>query len=103
MIYLLIFNPITLLLIYMLYAYLFKHQNANVIVKILYWAVTGIGAIIDCVVHLTYGTIIFADWPREWLLTQRIERSKSLPGYRGGLALALCDLLNYFLPEHCRG
>jgi len=98
----LIFNPISLFLIYILYAYLYPHQNVNVIAKIAYWLVTMIGAVIDMVVNVVWATVVFWDWPHEWLLTQRIERLKSKSGYRGKLANKLCDLLNYILPGHCR-
>jgi len=102
MIYLLLINPITLLVVYVLYAYTYTRQNTSVVAKILYWIVTGIGAVLDMVVNVTYGTLIFLDWPKEWLLTQRIERLKSKSGYRGKLATKLCWLLNYILPAHCK-
>jgi hypothetical protein len=87
-----IFNPITLLLIYILYT-----KTSGIYKKI----ITVIGAIIDFVVNVTWFSLIFLDMPKEWLLTERIERLKSKSGYRGKLANQLCKLLNHFEANHC--
>ena len=88
----LIFNPITLLVLFIIYA-----NTTGIANKI----VTVIGGIVDVAVNLTYGTILFMDVPRELLLTKRIERLKSSTGYRGWLANQLCKLLNYIQKDHC--
>jgi len=92
MIYLFIFNPITLLLVYIVYT-----KSRGIYRK----AVTVPGAIIDCVVNLTWFSIIFLDVPKEWLLTQRVERLKESYGYRQKLANQLCKIMNYFEQGHC--
>ena len=84
-----IFNPITLLIVFILYA---KTQN-----KVIMY----IGAIIDLVVNVTWFTLIFMDVPKEYLLTKRIERLKQGIGWRATLAQLLCKLLNWVMPWHC--
>jgi hypothetical protein len=87
-----IFNPLTLLLVYILYT-----KSSGIYKKI----ITIIGAIIDFVVNVTWFSIIFLDVPKEWLLTERVERLKQSSGYRQRLASLLCKLLNYFEAGHC--
>lgn len=43
-------------------------------------AVTGL--IVDCIYNLTWATVYFWDWPRELLVTQRLERYKYGRAYR---------------------
>ena len=90
----LIFNPITLLLLYIGYAKTTGRLNC---------AFKYVGAVVDLVVNLTWATVIFLDVPKELLLTNRIERLKVNTGWRGAVAWKLCDLLNYFIKDHCRG
>ena len=85
-----IFNPLTLLIVFILYA---KTMN-----KIIMY----IGAIIDFVVNVTWFTLIFLDVPKEYLLTKRVERLKSSEGYRGKLANIICKLLNKIQQNHCQ-
>jgi hypothetical protein len=87
-----IFNPLALLLVYILYT-----KSSGVYKKV----ITVIGAVIDFVVNVTWFTVIFMDIPKEWLLTQRVARLKSTSGYRGKLANKICKLLNYYEPNHC--
>lgn len=87
-----IFNPLTLLLVYILYT-----KSSGIYKKI----ITIIGAIIDFVVNVTWFTLIFLDIPKEWLLTERVERLKQSSGYRAKLANLICKLLNYFEDNHC--
>jgi len=86
-------NPITLLVVYIIYT-----RSSGLFLKL----VTVIGGLLDVAVNLTWFTVIFADVPKEWLLTKRIERLKSSSGYRGLLANLLCKLLNYFEKDHCQ-
>jgi hypothetical protein len=88
MIYL--FNPLTLLLVFYIYS---KTQNKVVMY---------VGATIDCVVNLTWFSLIFLDVPKEFLLTKRVERLKSSAGYRGKIAQILCALMNKILANHCQ-
>lgn len=93
MIYLILINPVTLLLVYILYT-----KSSGIYKKL----ITAIGAIIDCIVNLTWFSIIFLDMPKEWLLTQRVERLKNSSGYRQKLANQLCKLMNHFEWGHCQ-
>ena len=92
MIYL--FNPITLLLLYIGYAKTTGKFNS---------AFKYVGAVVDLVVNLTWFTVLFLDVPKELLLTNRIERLKTNKSWRGYIAYWLCDLLNYFIKDHCKG
>jgi len=85
-------NPITLLLVYIIYT-----RSNGLFLKL----ITVIGGLLDIAVNLTWFTVIFADVPKELLLTKRIERLKKYDGYRGGLANLLCKILNYFEANHC--
>jgi hypothetical protein len=87
-----IFNPLALLLVYILYT-----KSSGIYKKV----ITVIGAVIDFVVNVTWFTVIFLDIPNECLLTERVERLKSRKGYRGKLANKICKLLNYFESNHC--
>ena len=89
-----LFNPLTLLLLYIGYAKTTGRLNC---------AFKYVGAVVDLIVNLTWATVLFLDLPKELLLTNRIERLKSNRGWRGAVAWKLCDLLNYFIKDHCRG
>jgi hypothetical protein len=90
-----IFNPITLLLVYIAYS---KCSKGSVP----YYIAVLIGVPIDFVVNVTWFSVIFWELPKEWLLTKRVSRLKVKDGYRGKLAGLICKLLNYFQPEHCK-
>jgi hypothetical protein len=85
-----IFNPIALLLVFIIYA---KTSNKYVMY---------IGAVIDFLVNITWFSLIFLDVPKEYLLTKRVERLKMNTGWRGKLANALCKLLNKIQQNHCK-
>ncbi len=85
-------NPITLLIVYIIYT-----KSSGLFKKF----ITIIGGLLDIAVNISWFTLIFLDFPRELLLTQRIERLKSPVGYRGKLANMLCKLLNFFQENHC--
>lgn len=89
-----LFNPLTLLLLYIGYAKTTGGMNC---------AFKYVGAVVDLIVNLTWFTLMFLDIPKELLLTNRIERLKMNLGWRGKLALKLCDVLNYFIKDHCKG
>lgn len=90
-----IFNPVTLLLLFYVYARLEK-------TSVFYWPVLVIGAAVDLVVNQTWFAAIFFELPKEYLLTQRVERLKTSEGYRGKLANALCLVMNRIQPGHCK-
>lgn len=45
-------------------------------------AIVAVGVIVDCVYNLTWACLHFRDWPRELLVTQRLERYKYGRAYR---------------------
>lgn len=63
-----------------------------------------IGIVLDVAVNFILGTIIFVEIPREWLLTDRLQRHKRKPktNWRYKIANYVCtNLLNPFDPGHC--
>lgn len=64
-----------------------------------------IGLLMDVLANLTLATLIFLEWPREWLVTQRLSRLMNTFGYRQELARVVCSsLLDLFDPtgKHCK-
>jgi len=61
--------------------------------------------LVDMVMQITFATVIFFDWPHEWLVTQRLQRYRAGdPGWRCDVATWVCTtLLNPFDPtrDHC--
>jgi hypothetical protein len=94
-------NPATLLLVYIFYAYLYQARLKNKWLTAIYYPVLIIGALLDVAVNVTWFSVIFWERPKEWMLTKRVERLKSDLGYRGKLALWICELLNKFQAGHC--
>ena len=63
-----------------------------------------IGLCVDFVANVTIFTIVFAELPREWLVTQRLTRHMQGSGWRYRVARAICTkLLDVFDPTgmHC--
>lgn len=65
-----------------------------------------IGYAVDVLANLTVAVVVFAELPREWLVTDRLQRhiAKPRPDWRTRLAAWVCDhLLDVFDPrgEHC--
>ncbi len=66
------------------------------------------GLALDFLFNLTYGTLHFREWPREWLFSARVTRHSkralsrgiSLADRRGKLALWWRDILNLIDPGH---
>ena len=77
------------------------------IVKIHAYAVVLVGVIMDFLLHMVIGTILFMDLPREWLLTGRLRRyhgSEYIGSKRAKIAEWICThLLDPFDPDgdHC--
>lgn len=67
--------------------------------------VVTLGYLMDALTNLTIATLLFADPPREWLVTTRLQRYKATgAGWRYRLAGAICEgLLDPFDPtgDHC--
>ena len=64
-----------------------------------------VGYLMDAAANLTLATLAFAEWPRELLVTKRMQRHiAARSGWRSALAAWVCDrLLDPFDPsgEHC--
>lgn len=59
---------------------------------------------VDMVMQLTLATLVFLDWPREFMVTQRLARYRTTTGWRKTVADAICtQALNPFDPtrKHC--
>lgn len=73
--------------------------------RLLAWPVLACAVALDAAVNLALATLVFADRPREWLLTARLQRYKAGPaGWRRRVADWLCEhLLDPFDPtgDHC--
>ncbi len=87
---------------------LIRAKNEGIISKpalIMGYPVVAIGLFIDFLLHVTLGSLIFFELPKEWLLTQRLSRLiKTDIGWRGDFALWVCEnLLDKFDPKgtHC--
>lgn len=63
-----------------------------------------IGVVMDVVANVVVASVVFREWPREWLVTTRLVRWKASPTWRGTIANWVCDnLLDVFDPSgtHC--
>ena len=67
--------------------------------------IVALAVITDVVANLTLAVIVFADIPREWLVTERLQRYLHTDsGWRSDLALRICTgILDMFDPrgKHC--
>jgi hypothetical protein len=63
--------------------------------------VLAVALVLDVVVNVLVATVVFVDWPREWLLTRRLVRYIDMPqGWRTALALwGTRNLLDIFDPS----
>lgn len=72
--------------------------------KVLGYPILFIGLVVDVVMNITVFSVIFADIPRDWLVTSRLKRHIHENGYRGWMAKFICrNLLSPFDPtgDHC--
>lgn len=62
-----------------------------------------IGVTLDFLLNAIVGSLLFLEPPREWLLTDRLQRHKKKPDHwRFKIANYICgNLLNPFDPDHC--
>jgi len=64
-----------------------------------------VGLVVDIVINITLASILFAQFPREWLVTTRLKRYVAAgDGWRSRAANAICNrLLDIFDPSgnHC--
>ncbi len=94
--------------LYLAISNLYKAKQAGTIPKSiipLAYIILAIGAMVDLIMNFTLFTLIFFDWPKEYLVTKRLERYiKSYVGWRFKLAKWICsNLLNPFDKngDHC--
>ncbi|MDE2000805.1 MAG: hypothetical protein KGI52_17970 [Burkholderiales bacterium] len=62
------------------------------------------GVLLDALVNITVCTLLFAELPREWLVTARVTRLELSAGWRAAVAKWVCrNLLDNFDPsgKHC--
>lgn len=61
-----------------------------------------IGAIADVTTNLTFAAAVFWEWPRQWLVTQRLKAYKKLgTGWRYAIAFWICtQMLDAVDPNH---
>lgn len=74
-------------------------------VLLLSWPVVLVGLVLDILANLTLAMLIFLDLPREWLVTDRLQRYVAQKtGWRADFANWVCNnLLDPFDPtnQHC--
>lgn len=54
--------------------------------KVLGLPLVALAFLLDVAINLTAGTVLLIDWPREWTLSERLERLKAGTGWRAYLA-----------------
>jgi len=98
----LLVGPITSVL-YAYYAVIFTihhkwKDDLGFVYWVLYFTLGFPFLVLDILYNWIIGTILFAEFPRQWLFTQRLARHK-----KKGSAYAqhMCKLLDYFDPGHC--
>lgn len=70
--------------------------------KALGYPILYVGLLLDVFVNLLPCTLLFAEVPREWLVTQRLSRLKSGSGWRQRLAAFMCaNWLDPIDPSGC--
>jgi hypothetical protein len=86
---------------------LYRAHKANTLPlasKVLGYPILAIGLVVDVIMNVTLFSLIFAECPKEWLVTTRLKRHINRGGYRGWLSRYICHhLLSPFDPtgNHC--
>lgn len=73
--------------------------------KIIAYPLLAVFVVLDVVLNLLLGTLIFLEPPREFLFTTRVSRLNDSKSWRGAVARWMCsELLDVFDPSgrHCR-
>ena len=61
--------------------------------KIMGYPIIAVGLAIDLLMNVFVFTVIFLEWPREWLVTQRLKRHIGQHTIRAKLARFFCEQL----------
>ncbi len=83
------------------------HLNKTIskLALVLGYPILIVGASLDCLMNLTIFSLVFLEFPHEWLVTKRMQRHiKDGEGWRFKLSTFICQsLLNAFDAEgkHC--
>ena len=81
-----------------------KEVGVSKVAEIFAMIMLGPGILMDVLLNLFVGTLLFVQIPKEWLFTGRMKRNKDRTDWRGKLARGICkDLLDPFDPDckHC--
>ena len=73
------------------------------VAKIHAYVLAGVGVSLNAVLNVVFATVLFADLPKEFGLTKRMQRYKKGPdGWRKKVAIWVCEhALNQFDTGHC--
>jgi len=80
-------------------------KTMPLVTKFFAYPLAAIGIIMDVLINIVVGTIIFVELPKTWLLTARLQSHMDDPNWRGALAVWICaNLLDPFDARgyHCR-
>ncbi|MDE2000563.1 MAG: hypothetical protein KGI52_16730 [Burkholderiales bacterium] len=97
----------TLWVLYLASMNLIRARDAGLLPRpayVLGLPIVGAGVLLDALVNLTVCTLLFAELPREWLVTARVTRLERGTGWRQVVASWVChNLLDNFDPsgKHC--
>lgn len=69
--------------------------------KVILYPLAAIGLALDVAFNVTFGTVVYAELPRELLFTTRCKRHRHGSGWRKSLADWACRNLNVMDPGHC--
>jgi hypothetical protein len=82
-----------------------KEKKLTKVALVLGYPILIVGAILDFIVNISIFTLLFAELPKELLVTHRLTRHiKTGTGYRYKMAKWICEnLLDHFDPSntHC--
>jgi hypothetical protein len=90
---------------YLMAMSLIPHRdNMHPIAKVHGYILVGIGLILDAFLNIVIATVILLQFPRQFLLTQRLKYNIKRGGWRGKVSAWVCEhLLDQFDPKgrHC--
>lgn len=80
-------------------------KTMPLVTKLFAYPLAAIGIIMDVLINIIVGTILFLELPKTWLLTARLQSHLDDTGWRGSIAVWICaNLLDPFDARgyHCR-